>query len=284
MTKRRILDIEIDYELLGDSGAPAVVLTPGGRFARDSAGLPELAAELAQGGKQVLLWDRPNCGASEISFTGENESELHARVLLQLVRELGLGPIAVGGGSAGSRVSLLAAAQAPELVSHLLLWWISGGALSLVSLAYYYCVDHAITARQGGMEAVAALPLWQEQLAKNPRNRDILLGQDPEVFIRRMEQWCLFYLPSADTPVPGMAREDFARLSMPVKIFRNGVSDLSHTRATTDWVHELIPHSQMTEPPWPDDEWNRRSADMARQGTGLFAGWVALAPEILAFS
>src|SRR3546814_1067887 len=43
------------------------------------------------------------------------------------------------------------------------------------------------------------------------------------------------------SPVPGMSADDFARLKMPVLIHRNGVSDLSHTRRTSDWVHELIP-------------------------------------------
>lgn len=284
MARKSIFNIDIDYELVGDAGAPAVALTPGGRFAKDMAGLPELAEALAEGGRRVLLWDRPNCGASDISFDGENESELHARVLVELIRELDLGPTALAAGSAGSRVSLLTAARAPDAISHLVLWWISGGTLSLISLAYYYCVDHAIAASQGGMEAVAKLPLWQEQIAKNPKNKEILLAQDPGDFIRTMEKWSTFYLPVENSPVPGMSPDDFARLTMPVKIFRNGISDLSHTRATSDWVHKLIPHSEMVDPPWPDDEWNQSSARMAREGTGLFAGWPAAAPQILEFT
>jgi len=284
MARKSIFNIDIDYKLVGDAGAPAVALTPGGRFAKDMAGLPELAAALAEGGKRVLLWDRPNCGASDISFDGDNESELHARVLVELIRELDLGPTTLAAGSAGSRVSLLTAARAPDAISHLVLWWISGGTLSLISLAYYYCVDHAIAASQGGMEAVAKLPLWQEQIAKNPKNKEILLALDPADFIATMEKWSTFYLPVENSPVPGMSPEDFARLTMPVKIFRNGISDLSHTRATSDWVHKLIAHSEMVDPPWPDDEWNQRSAHMAKHGTGLFAGWTAMAPEILEFT
>jgi hypothetical protein len=134
------------------------------------------------------------------------------------------------------------------------------------------------------MAAVAALPGWAQQIERNPRNREILMAQNPERFIETMERWALAYMPSDLSPVPGMSADDFARLHMPVLIFRNGKSDLSHTRRTSDWVHELIPHSQMVDPPWPDDEWNRRLGAALKTGSGHFAGWPALAPSILEFT
>jgi pimeloyl-ACP methyl ester carboxylesterase len=276
--------VGIEYELLGKPGAPAIALTPGGRFPMDSPGVPQLAAALAAGGRRVLLWDRPNCGASDICFDAPSESELQGRTLAQLIRALDLGPTALAAGSAGSRVSLIAASRDPEVVSHLVLWWISGGAISLISLAAYYCLDSAIAASRGGMAAVAQLPGWAEQIRRNPRNRDIILAQDPERFIQTLERWALAFMPSQTSPVPGMSPADFARLRMPVLIFRNGKSDLSHTPRTSEWVHELIPHSQMLEPPWQDDEWNQRSATAIRTGSGHFAGWPALAPAILDFT
>src|SRR3546814_2006828 len=109
MARIAIDGINIEYELLGAAGAPAIALTPGGRFAKDSVGLPELAQALVAGGRRVLLWDRPNCGASDISFDGDSESALQARVLIKLIRTLDLGPTALAAGSAGSRVSLIAA-------------------------------------------------------------------------------------------------------------------------------------------------------------------------------
>lgn len=275
--------ITIDYELLGPEWAPPVALTPGGRFAKDSPGLPELAQALVAGGRRVLLWDRPNCGASDLSFEGESESDLQARTLIGLIRALDLGPTALAAGSGGSRVSLIAASHDPGLVSHVIVWWISGGALSLISLAAYYCVNSAIAASRGGMAAVADLPGWSEQIRRNPRNREILLAQDPQRFIDTMERWALAYMPSKSSPVPGMSPQSFARLSKPVLIFRSGKSDLSHTRRTSEWVHELIPHSQMLEPPWPDDEWNKRSEYAMKHGSGHFAGWPMLAPAILTF-
>ena len=107
---------------------------------------PQLARTLSAAGKRVLLWDRPNCGASDIWFDGPSESGLHAAVLTGLIRELGLGPVAMLGGSAGSRVSLLAATRDPTMVSKLVIWWISGGPISLAQLAAYYCGDSAMAA------------------------------------------------------------------------------------------------------------------------------------------
>jgi 2-hydroxy-6-oxonona-2,4-dienedioate hydrolase len=285
MARIQISGLGIEYQLLGREGAPAIALTPGGRFAMDSPGVPELAQALVAGGKRVLLWDRPNCGASDLTFEGDTESNMQARTLVELIRALKIGPTALAAGSGGSRVSLVAASYAPDLVSHVAVWWISGGALSLISLASYYCVTSALAASAGGMEAVAALPGWQEQIKKNPRNRDYILAQDPDKFIQTMERWAVAYLPQDTSPVPGMSPESFAKLKMPVLIYRSGKSDLSHTRKTSEWVHKLIPNSKLSEPPWGDDEWNKRSGYAATHGgAGHFAGWPALAPAILDFT
>jgi pimeloyl-ACP methyl ester carboxylesterase len=280
-----ISGIGVEYELLGDKGAPAVAITPGGRFPMDTPGVRELGLKLAEGGKRVLLWDRPNCGYSDISFEGESESLQHGRVLTQMIRELDLGPTALAAGSAGSRVSLIAASRDPEIISHMVLWWISGGFFGLITLANYYCADSALAAAKGGMEAVAALPGWAEQLKRNPKNRDVILSQDPKAFIKKMEQWGRFYLPREDSPVPGMSPADFAKLTMPTLIFRSSESDLSHTRETSDWVHKLIPQSKMIEPPWGANEWNERSGTVTAEGRpALFSNWPAMAPYILDFT
>jgi 2-hydroxy-6-oxonona-2,4-dienedioate hydrolase len=278
MARISIAGIQIEYELVGDIGAPAIAITPGGRFTTESPGVPELAAALAAGGKRVLLWNRPNCGGSDVCFDADSESELCGRTLTALIRELELGSTALAAGSAGSRVSLIAASRDPDIVSHMVLWWISGGIIGLLQLAVYYCGESAIAASKGGMAAVAALPSWQEQIKRNPRNRDIIMAQDPQKFIEQMERWASFYLPPKDSPVPGMSPAHFARLKMPTLIFRNGKSDLSHQRRASEWVHELIPHSRIMEPPWADDEWNHRSGTPT-----IFGCWPQLAPAILDF-
>lgn len=283
MARIDIRGIGIDYEFFGDAGVPAVVLTPGGRFPRDTPGVPELARLIAESGRRVLLWDRPNCGASDISFDGPSESAIHADCLTGLIEALDLGPIAVVGGSAGSRISLLTAARIPERVSHLAIWWITGGPISLAQLAHYYCGDSAIAAARGGMAAVAALPAWSLQIARNPRNRDILLSWDPDAFIDRMQQWAEAYAYSRSSPVPGMGPEDFARLTMPVLVFRSGKSDVSHPRRTSEWTHECIPNSRLSEPPWPDQEWNNAQQIPNEPGRGRFERWPLMAPPIIEF-
>src|SRR3974377_1824424 len=80
---------EIAYEILGDG--PPIVLTPGGRFSMNVPGLRPLAEALAPRMK-VLLWDRPNSGASDVKFTGDTESNMHADDLAELLRPLDMRP------------------------------------------------------------------------------------------------------------------------------------------------------------------------------------------------
>src|SRR5580693_4432673 len=98
----------VSYEIIGDQGRPWAI-TPGGRFSKDSPGVRELAVALAERGNRVLIWDRPNCGASDVRFTGSSESAMQADVLAHLLRELGMTGAVIAGGSGGSRVSLLTA-------------------------------------------------------------------------------------------------------------------------------------------------------------------------------
>jgi pimeloyl-ACP methyl ester carboxylesterase len=285
MARISINGLGIDYELLGREGAPAIVLTPGGRYCRQTPGLPELGEALAAAGRRVLLWDRPNCGASDLCFHAESEFALHGRTLAGLIRELDLGPVALAGGAAGSRVSLIAAALAPARVSHLLLWWLGGGPIGLMELAHKHCGEPATAASLYGMEGVVASRGWAEQVQRNPRAREILLAQPVDQFIARMQQWALAYRPSDVSPIPGMVPEDFAALHMPTLIFHNGRSDVMHTRQTSEWVHELIPHSTMADPPWGDDEWNERSRAFEKgEAQGLFVNWPKLAPALLEFT
>jgi pimeloyl-ACP methyl ester carboxylesterase len=282
MPRASILGIGIEYELLGKPGAPTIVLTPGGRFPKD--GMRELGEALVAGGKQVLLWDRPNCGESEVSFAGESESELNAQVLLQLIRTLKLGRVALLGGSAGSRVSLIATARDPELVSHLMVFWISGEPIGMAHLAVSYTFESAMAATLGGMEAVAALPSWAPAIASNPRNREIILSQDRDKFIETMQSWARSFVYSDISPVPGLSPEDFAKIRMPTLIYRNGKGDLYHPPRTTDKVHKLIPQSILEDAPWPDNEFTVRGDAFLKDKRNLWEGWIVLVPRILEFT
>jgi pimeloyl-ACP methyl ester carboxylesterase len=272
----------ISYELMGE-GDPWV-LTPGGRFSKDEPGIRELAQALAGHGKKVLIWDRPNTGASDICFAGASESAMQADRLAGLLRELDMAPALIFGGSGGARVSLLAATNHPDVAAGLSLVWISGGVYGLMLLATHYCGESIRVAWRGGMEAVVELPEWAEVLERNPRNRDLFLGLDPREFIETLERWMLAYCPDPNATVPGLPDADCAKLRIPTLIFRSGTTDPHHTRATSERLHELIAGSRLVEPPWGDDEWNQRG-DAARNGTGhLFEHWPLLAPQLLDFA
>ena len=208
MPVEQINGLGIAYEVIGQ-GQPWVI-TPGGRFSKDAPGVRELAQALAATGKQVLIWDRPNTGASEVCFDGDSESVMQADVLAGLLRALGMAPAVISGGSGGSRVSLLAAARHPDVARALAVWWISGGPYGLLTLGTHYCGDSIAAAWRYGMDAVAALPEWAEVLERNPVNRAKFLTQDPRTFIETLEQWMLAYCPRPDELVPGLPDADRA--------------------------------------------------------------------------
>jgi hypothetical protein len=169
------------------------------------------------------------------------------------------------------------------VVDRLFLLWISGGAVGLATLAFYYCHESLAAAALGGMEAVAALPGWKEQLARNPRNREKLLRQDAAAFIDTMKRWASSFYPKIDSPVPGLVPSELAALNIPIMVLRSGESDFHHPRETSEAVHAMIPESLIAEPPWGDREWIERLKASAG-GEGLFARWPLLAPQIQEFA
>ncbi len=277
MVVARVGDLDIAYEVVGDSGRPWT-LTPGGRFSKDTAGLRELAEAIATEGYQVVIWDRPNTGASSVCFDGDNESAMQADALAGLLRELDLTGAIIAGGSGGSRVSLLTAIRHRDIAAGLATWWISGGIFGLMSLAVHYCGPSVTAAWHGGMQAVAELAEWQEVLNANPDNRARLLAQDPKRFVKTLESWMAVYCPDDNALVPGVPNDEVRALNIPALVFRSGETDLHHTRGTSEALASLLPHSQLVEPPWPDAEWNDRHIP---PGNPLFIRWPLLAPQLI---
>jgi pimeloyl-ACP methyl ester carboxylesterase len=278
LAKVDVNGIGIAYDIIGD-GKKNIAITAGGRFSKDTPGLRELAAELVAGGDyRVLIWDRVNCGESDINFDGQTESIMNADAFAGLLRALDYKNALLVGGSAGSRVSLMTAIRHPDLVSGLFLLWISGGPIGLATLAMHYCAENALVAESQGMEAVANLPAWQEQVTRNPGNRARILAQDPDKFVATMQRWADSFFPKSDAPVPGLNPDELAALKIPVVVLRSGKSDLHHTRATSEALAKMIPGSQLREPPWPDNEWTEGGK---RADRSLFRSWPQLAPQIL---
>jgi pimeloyl-ACP methyl ester carboxylesterase len=272
-----VYGLHISYDVVGE-GRPWAI-TPGGRFSKDSPGIRELAGELAAQGNRVLIWDRPNTGASDVCFRGDSESEMQADALAALLEHLHMAPAVIAGGSGGSRVSLLTALRHPHVAGALALWWISGGTYGLLNLATHYCGDSIAAAWRGGMEAVAALPEWAEVLERNPGNRELLLAQSPREFVATLEQWMLAYCPRPDALVPGLPDALAREMHLPALVFRSGESDPHHPRATSERLAALLPDAVLVEPPWGDREWNERTEEAAA-GVGIFSRWPLLANQL----
>jgi pimeloyl-ACP methyl ester carboxylesterase len=275
---------QVVYDLLGPPDGQPIVLTPGGRFSKDVPGLRPLADALAEGGLRVLLWDRPNCGASDVQFYGRSESHMRADTLAELLTRLDLAPAVIAGGSGGARDSLLTVMRHPEVASKAIAWSIVGGVFSTLNLAGVYVLPNINTARMLGMEGVAALPEWQALIEANPRNKERLLALEPDEFVTVMLRWLNAFVPKPGQTIPGVEDEEFARIQVPTMIIRGGQDDLDHPKRTSMEVHCLIKDSILVEPPWPEDAWEQAVRASARGTGNIFDPWVQAAPLILDFA
>jgi 2-hydroxy-6-oxonona-2,4-dienedioate hydrolase len=273
----------VAYDLLGPQGGQPLVLTPGGRFSMDFPGVRPLGEALAEGGMRVLLWDRPNCGHSDVQFFGSTESHMRADTLAKLVKELGLGPVVLAGGSGGARDSMVTALLYPELATKLALWNIVGGVFGSVTLAWVYNLPQIRAAKVGGMAAVAALPDWAQILELNPRNRERFLSFDRDEYLNVQLRWLNAFVPKPGQTIPGVEDEDFEALTIPTLIIRGGADDMDHPKRTSLEMSVLIKDSKLVEPPWPEDAWER-AGERAQRGEGsIFDYWYMGAPTILEF-
>jgi 2-hydroxy-6-oxonona-2,4-dienedioate hydrolase len=275
------------YEFVGPEDAEVVVLTPGGRFSKDFPGVHELANALADGGKRVLLWDRPNCGKSDIQLYGQSESHMRAETLGLMLKKLGIEQVISIGGSGGARDSIIFTMMWPDMVRKLAVWSIVGGNYSSIALAGVYVMNELRTVRAKGIEGVLVMPgaagSWTDLIAVNPRNRDRLLAIGSEGFERVMNRWLNAFIPKPNEPIPGVSDWEFDQIKVPTLIIRGGERDFDHPKRTSMEVHCLIKGSRLIEPPWPEDAWEQGQA--AREaGTGnIFDPWVQAAPVLLEF-
>lgn len=288
--KRGEKSIEINggnvvYEILGKTG-DFIALTPGGRFSKDIPGLRPLAQALVKGGYRVLLWDRPNCGRSDVQFYGQSESHMRAETLSALITKLGIGPCILAGGSGGARDSMLTAMLYPEIVTKLVVWNIVGGVYGSFVLGSYYIVPSILAVRGAGMKAVSAVDEWKALSAENPVNRDRILAQDSDGFLKLMLRWLNAFVPKPGQTIPGVEDEMFDNITVPTLIIRGGENDMDHPKRTSLEVSCLIKGSKLIDPPWPEDAWERAGEDRAAgkvKRFNMFDTWVQAAPPILEF-
>jgi len=273
------------YEIMGSTG-DFIVLTPGGRFSKDIPGLRPLAEALARGGYRVLLWDRPNCGKSDVQLFGESESHMRAVVLNELIAALGVGPCILAGGSGGARDSMLTAVLYPQQVTRLVLWNIVGGIFGTFVLGHVYVVSSILAVRGRGMPGLLDVSDWRTCIEANPANRERLLGFTADEFLSIMLRWLNAFITKPGQTIPGVDDHLFDDLSIPTLIIRGGEDDLNHPKRTSLEVQCLIKGSELIDPPWPEDAWERASEAMAQGKSkrfNLFDTWVQAAPSILEF-
>ena len=172
------------YEILGKEG-DFIALTPGGRFSKDIAGLRPLAQALVKGGYRVLLWDRPNCGKSDVQFYGKSESHMRAETLHALITGLDIGPCIIAGGSGGARDSMLTTMLYPEIVRKLVVWNIVGGVYGVVRARRpLHRAEHPRGEGAGHATACCASREWKERIAEQPAQQ----GPIPRAGRRRVPQ------------------------------------------------------------------------------------------------
>ena len=274
MPLAKVRGVNINYRVTGNDGS-WVALSPGGR--RDLSGVERLAKHVADAGHRVVIFDRRNCGASDVVIAGEDsEYEIWADDLHDLLSQLGALPAFVGGSSSGCRTSLLFALRHPEAVRGLLLWRVTGGRFACERLAEEYYGHYMAAARKGGMAAVCEMEHWKERIEARAENRDRLMKMDPEDFIAVMSHWREYFIRGADLPVIGATEAELKSIKAPACIIPG--NDNTHGRQTGEnlgrllsnaEVHILFPkHYDMDLS--PREEWDEKAGEMA----ALFANFI----------
>ena len=262
-----IRGVNMNYKILGDSG-PWVALSPGGR--RDISGIELLAGNVAETGHRVVIFDRRNCGASDVVIEGQDsEYEIWADDVHELLRQLGALPAVIGGSSSGCRTSLLFALRHPEAVKALLLWRVTGGRFACERLAHEYYGQYIEAAQQGGMAAVCEMEHWKDRIAARPENRSALIKMDAQRFIAVMSRWREYFLQGADLPVIGATEAELKTIKVPACIIPG--NDLTHGRQTGENLGKLLQHSEVhvlfpkhyNEALGPREEWDEKAGEMA---------------------
>jgi pimeloyl-ACP methyl ester carboxylesterase len=252
MPEALVRGIHINYEVIGSSG-PWIALTPGRRKAYGE--LIDLSKDIASSGYRVLLHDRRNAGASDVSFDGSAaEYEIQADDLRALGNELNALPMYVGGSSAGARLSFLFALRHPQALRGLLLWRITGGQEAVDRLSENYYGYFIKIARAGGMQAICETEHFRECIKARPSNRDRLMRTDPEQFIKVMTYWRERFLESATRPIVGATEAELRSIAAPVCLIAG--NDVIHTPVVARKAASLMPNSELH-----DDVVEKRSDD-----------------------
>jgi pimeloyl-ACP methyl ester carboxylesterase len=232
----------------------------------------------------VLVYDRLNCGASDVAISGDEwEDGMTSGHVVELLRLLGAGPALAVGLAAGNRMSLFLALRHASALRGVVLGWPSGGERAATILAQDYYGQYAEAARRGGMPGVCQTPYYQERIERNPANRERLLAMDQQEFIAATERWRDGFLKSSDWPTIAVREDELRSIRLPVLVLPGLTDDPIHGRATGEAISRLIPGAQVRHLP---DERRPAGADGSwlRAALGRRSSSPELSRAILEFS
>ena len=263
----KVRGLSLKYEIVGKSGPLAVLIT-GGR--RDYSEFKSLASRIAVKGYRVLLHDRRNTGASDISFDGvEVEEAVWADDLFELLNQLGSIPCFIGGASSGARTALNFCIRHPEATRALLLLRLTGGEHAARRLTESYYAQFIRLAQKEGMEAICDTEQYQERFRANPGNLDKLMAMDVDSYIEVLSTWMTLFEAVAHFPVMGLSDDQLEAIDVPTMIIPG--NDLTHSSASAHAAHRLIggselhvlPVSDQDVPLIPFTEWEHLESEIA---------------------
>lgn len=276
----KIRGVNINWQVIGPSTRPWVVMTSGGR--RSYEEFIPLANKIAAYGYQVLLHDRRNTGASEVLLEGDEGEEIPwTRDMFELTQQQNIQPAFFCGSSSGARTSILFYSRYPQAVRGLLLMRVTGGAFAAGRLPENYYGQFIRAAQQGGMAAVCATEQWKERIAANPATRDYLMAMSPEKFIAILTRWNEIFAAGGKYPVMGVTEDELKSIKVPTVILPG--NDKTHSSASALFAHNAIPGSELHRLPIEDQDvplipfpdWASYEAEIARTFADFMARTVA---------
>ena len=266
MPVARIHGLNINFEIVGDDGPPAVLIT-GGR--RGYTEFKPLAAKIAAAGYRVFLHDRRNTGASDISIEGkEVEEAVWADDLHELLKQHDAVPAFIGGSSSGARTAINFCIRHPDATRALLLMRVTGGEFAAGRLPEDYYGQFIRLAREGGMAAVCATEEYQERFKENPANLDKMMEMDAREYIAAISNWLALFEDVAHLSVMGISEYQLRAIKVPTMIIPG--NDLVHSSSSAKVAHEMIDGSELHHLPVSDQD----------EPVIPFTAWEHLEPEI----
>jgi len=280
MANASVRGVTLHYEVIGNSG-PWVAMAPGGR--RGIEGVLSIAQRIAAAGYRVLVHDRRNCGASDVSIDGEgSEYEIWADDLHALLTQLGATRAFVGGSSSGCRMAILYALRFPTAVKGLLIWRVTGGGTAARRLARNYYTQYIEAAQSGGMAAVCDTEHFKARIAERAENRARLMAMDVPRFIGVMDRWNRYFIDGIDLPIIGATEAQLRSIELPTCVIPG--NDNSHPRRVGENLVTLLPNANLHSLDLKDydldlsprDEWNEREPALAK----IFIDFMGRAPAL----